>query len=155
MNQQTIRILYPSGKGRISLRTEHDWHNNVQPVAQKDGASEFAIETSRPFFYFKPVLLNNGQVQWARGENSLAVATSGTPLDDAERGEMATRVRELLRQLSPAHERAVQRAFFDGWTHEEIARHEGMPLGTVKSHVRRGMERLRALLADHDTDRIE
>jgi RNA polymerase sigma-70 factor (ECF subfamily) len=34
-------------------------------------------------------------------------------------------------------------AFFEGLSHEEIARETGMPLGTVKSHVRRGLDALR------------
>lgn len=76
-----------------------------------------------------------------------------SPPDDAQRSEMAALIRDLLRLLPTAHSHAVQRAFFDGWTHEEIARREGLPLGTVKSHVRRGMDRLRVLLADHDRDR--
>jgi predicted alpha/beta superfamily hydrolase len=81
MHKQTIRVVYPADDGRIVLRTEENWDTNVDPVDQNDGVSKFTIETKRPYFYFKPVLLRDNTAQWSRGENFLAVATSGAPLE--------------------------------------------------------------------------
>jgi RNA polymerase sigma-70 factor (ECF subfamily) len=38
-------------------------------------------------------------------------------------------------------------AFVDGYTHEELARHLGTPLGTVKSWIRRALLALKECLA--------
>lgn len=44
-------------------------------------------------------------------------------------------------------------AYAEGMSHQEIAAETGMPLGTVKSHVRRGAARLRTLLAGYQPAR--
>jgi RNA polymerase sigma factor (sigma-70 family) len=51
-----------------------------------------------------------------------------------------------LAQLAPAERLCVVLAYCEGMSHSEISAATQLPLGTVKSHVRRGAERLRALL---------
>jgi len=81
--KQVIRVNYPANGGRIGLRTDHDWDFDIEARStQRRGCvSEFCIQTERPYFYFKPVLLSENSVRWAHGENCLAVATSGAPLE--------------------------------------------------------------------------
>ena len=58
----------------------------------------------------------------------------------------AQRVRSAIAQL-PANEREpIELGFFAGFTHEEIARRCGAPLGTVKTRIRTGLRRLRSAL---------
>ena len=78
---QVIRVVYPKDAVEIALRTDHDWDTDVSAVSQNGCMTEFHIETDRPYFYFKPVLLCNGATMWSRGENFLAVATSSTPVE--------------------------------------------------------------------------
>jgi RNA polymerase sigma factor (sigma-70 family) len=52
-------------------------------------------------------------------------------------------VADELSVLEPAQRRVLELSFFDDLTHVQIAALTGMPLGTVKSHLRRGLARLR------------
>lgn len=52
-----------------------------------------------------------------------------------------------LKALSPAERLCVSMCFGAGLSHTEAAEALNLPLGTVKSHVKRGLEKLRARLA--------
>lgn len=59
-----------------------------------------------------------------------------------------TAVREALAALTAQQRRLVELAFLHEQSHQEIAAAEGLPLGTVKSHIRRGLFALRAALKE-------
>lgn len=56
------------------------------------------------------------------------------------------RVRRALANLSREQREVIEMGFFGGLTHQQIAEHTGTPLGTVKTRIRSGLHRLRALL---------
>lgn len=58
----------------------------------------------------------------------------------------AARAADAVTQLRPEQQKVLHLAVYDGWSHQRIADHLQMPLGTVKTHVRRGLARVRELL---------
>lgn len=53
---------------------------------------------------------------------------------------------EALRSLKPEQQRVLQLSIVQGLSHQEIADLTGMPLGTVKTHARRGILQAREML---------
>lgn len=68
------------------------------------------------------------------------------PLEEAIRGSEAKALKDCLEALDRNQQRSILLAFFEGLTHSELATRLCQPLGTVKSWVRRGLERLRDCL---------
>jgi len=58
-----------------------------------------------------------------------------------------TRLRRAMGTLPPEQRRAIELAYWDGLSQTEISRETGDPLGTVKTRVRLGLQRLAELLA--------
>jgi RNA polymerase sigma-70 factor, ECF subfamily len=58
--------------------------------------------------------------------------------------EQGGRVRSALERLGPERRQLVGLAFLEGLSHQEIADATGLPLGTVKSHLRRALAEMRA-----------
>ncbi len=68
------------------------------------------------------------------------------PSRAVDHAERRVRVREALDSLSPPQRQAIELAFFEGLSQSEIAERLQEPLGTVKTRVRLGMQKLRELL---------
>ena len=73
-----------------------------------------------------------------------APGESERPSAQAERREEGVSVRAAVRRLPDAQREAVVMAYWGGLTADEIARAIEVPLGTAKSRIRLGLEKLRA-----------
>jgi RNA polymerase sigma factor (sigma-70 family) len=101
-------------------------------------------------------IARNRAIDWQRAQS----VRRASPLDDApdlpdpddsaEAGLLASEsARELLdclAALDPRQRDAIRTAFFDGVTYAELAVRRAVPLGTMKSWVRRGLARLKDCL---------
>ncbi|WP_322029338.1 sigma-70 family RNA polymerase sigma factor [Paraburkholderia sp. J76] len=69
-----------------------------------------------------------------------------TPAALAEASEERVRLERCMEQLGAQQRGVVREAFFTGATYSELAAHLSVPLGTLKSWVRRSLLQLRACL---------
>ena len=69
-----------------------------------------------------------------------------TPVEMLLAGAEAQSVRDCVETLDAGPKQAIALAFYQGLSHAELAEHMRQPLGTVKSWVRRGLERLKSCL---------
>ncbi|MDP9238641.1 MAG: sigma-70 family RNA polymerase sigma factor [Chloroflexota bacterium] len=75
------------------------------------------------------------------------VSTRGNPVEIAEWSAEAAAVREAMRLVPDDQRLTIEMAYFMGLTHVEIAERMSVPLGTVKSRLRIGLEKMRGHLA--------
>jgi RNA polymerase sigma-70 factor (ECF subfamily) len=73
-------------------------------------------------------------------------ATGPSPEQSALSADDVKRVRGALGALPEQQRSLLELAYYGGLTHTEIAEKTGIPLGTVKTRIRSGMESLRTVL---------
>lgn len=69
-----------------------------------------------------------------------------TPSEMAQQDDRRKRISGWIGELPPNQRQAVELAFFEGLTHPEISARLGETIGTVKSRIRLGLDRLRQKL---------
>jgi RNA polymerase sigma factor (sigma-70 family) len=67
-------------------------------------------------------------------------------LERLEISDEQARLSDCLQELETRHAAAIRSAFLDGLTYEELARQARVPLGTMKSWIRRGLMKLKTCL---------
>lgn len=91
----------------------------------------------------------------ARGDDAPSVDEVGEPahpvtLDTPERlaqdAATATQLRTALQTLPDGQRQLIEAAFYEGYTHQELADRFSLPLGTVKTRIRTGLTAMRVRL---------
>jgi RNA polymerase sigma-70 factor (ECF subfamily) len=92
------------------------------------------------------------RIRQRRSETDDADAAAKVPdeapsaFDVVEQAQDSARLSECLNELEERARTAIRSAFFEGSTYPQLAAQAGVPLPTMKSWIRRGLQRLRGCL---------
>jgi RNA polymerase sigma-70 factor, ECF subfamily len=144
-----LRILRVSGPAEEVLQESYVniWHHAGSYVAAK----------SQPLTWMTSIVRNRCLDQMRRREVDTVTIDEEepgmkladdrpSPIDMLLSSADALAVRSCVERLEAGQKQAIALAFYQGLSHSELASHLRQPLGTVKSWVRRGLERLKACL---------
>jgi RNA polymerase sigma-70 factor (ECF subfamily) len=141
----TTRILVDSREGEDVLQEVflHAWKNPRQFAAERGSLLTWLLILARSRAIDRLRALRR------RGQH-LAVDLADCPMASEEDLEKRAGLREeeravhrALAQLPPDQKKALELAYFGGYTQSEIAELTGAPLGTVKTRLRQGLMKLR------------
>ena len=144
-----LRILRESGAAEEVLQESF--------ISIWNHAGSYVAARSQPFTWLTSIVRNRCLDQLRRREldtvtiddedEGMTLPDDGpTPLELLVAGADARAVKGCVEALEAGQKQAVALAFYRGLSHAELAAHLHVPLGTVKSWVRRGLERLKACL---------
>jgi RNA polymerase sigma-70 factor (ECF subfamily) len=88
-------------------------------------------------------------------EEMLATAATAEGDDAAVLSDERVVIQKALATLPPEQRLAIQLAYFGGYTQQEIATGLSQPLGTVKTRIRLGLQKLRSILIEQRDGGIE
>ncbi len=143
------------------LRRE-DWAEEVLQesfVNIWNHAAAYSVDRSAPLTWMSSIVRNRS-LDWVRRprheetreDYDLIVENvrdeAADPLDQLARAADAMARARCLQQRDSAQRQSITLAFQQGLSHSELAAHMRQPLGTVKTWIRRGLERLKGCLSD-------
>lgn len=165
-NQRAFADLYQLTASKlygVALRIlrRQDWAEEVLQecyVNIWNHAGDYAVAKSAPLTWMTSIVRNRC-LDWLRRpqteatgeEYDVAVEAwqddAPGPLERLAAAGEAAALARCLQQLEAKQRQSIMLAFFHGMSHSELADHLKQPLGTVKTWVRRGLERLKGCLS--------
>ena len=142
------------------LRRE-DWAEDVLQesfVNIWNHAAEYAAGKSQPMTWMTSVVRNRS-LDWLRRPRQEDTSEdydlmlenlrddAAGPLEQLTQSASARALAGCLHQLDSQQRQSIALAFQHGLSHSELAAHLKQPLGTIKTWIRRGLERLKSCLA--------
>lgn len=135
----------------------------IRPTDAEDAVQEVFIELWKTAHLFDPsigsettfvAMIARRRLIDRRRRESRRLEGDAVPIDEVpiptavepieyELQDEAARAARALGVLKPEQRSVLQLAVCEGWSHQLIAERLGLPLGTVKTHVRRGLARIR------------
>jgi len=131
------RDRFDAGKGSLPGWLLGIARHKVADVVRASGRRDVLVERQA-----------NAVGAGAAGTMGVSGPTAGAVGDSPDTVLDRLVVGRALAALPAEQRRTLELAFYDDLTHTQIAQVLGLPLGTVKSHIRRGLGRLRASLEE-------
>lgn len=91
-------------------------------------------------------VLERHRIDGSADEAQAVADDRADPLADLEADDETRRLHRCLETIEERSRTAIVAAFFEGRTYEELARGRAVPLGTMKSAIRRALIRLKGCL---------
>ncbi len=145
----------------LRILRRQDWAEEVLQecyVSIWNHAGNYAVQKSAPLTWMTSIVRNRC-LDWLRKprpeatgeEYEIAVEAwqddAPGPMEQMLAASDAAALARCLEQLESRQRQSIMLAFFNGLSHSELAKHMRQPLGTVKTWVRRGLERLKSCLS--------
>jgi RNA polymerase sigma-70 factor (ECF subfamily) len=163
-DRQAYRRLYDATAPKlfaIALRILRD-EGRAEDVLQDsfvnvwNGAAGYNASLSAPMTWMVTIVRNRA-LDYIRRVDRRTIALDDdlsailesdqpTPVDSAMRAQDATALHRCLKRLDAGQRQAIAFAYFQGLTHSELAATLSVPIGTVKTWIRRGLEKLKRCL---------
>jgi RNA polymerase sigma-70 factor (ECF subfamily) len=104
-----------------------------------------AIVRHRALDHLRRVRTNN-ETEWDETFDELLPSGATEPADALSLSQEARALAHCLDTLEPTHRQAIALAYLRDQSHSEVSTSLRVPLGTVKSWIRRGLEKLKTCL---------
>ncbi|NIJ65328.1 RNA polymerase sigma-70 factor (ECF subfamily) [Sphingomonas leidyi] len=164
-DQAALRAVYDTTAAKlfgVCLRISGD-REAAEDILQKvylkvwDRAGRFDAERASPITWLCAIARNTA-IDWRRAngstahlpESAAAIVEDDSPLapEVIDAATQRARIFDCLDALDERPRHAIRAAFFDGLTYSQLAEAMAVPLGTLKSWVRRGLIQLKGCLDD-------
>lgn len=139
--------------GQLSLNNTHDAEDLVQQVLVRAWRGRTGFDPARGTLAGWLLGITRRQIadRWKehgrqlRDLNAASIDAGAAAPSEPDTVVDRVVVADGINRLPEVQRTLLRLAFYQGLTHMEIASSTGLPLGTVKSHIRRGLTRLREL----------
>ena len=163
-NRAAFAELYEATKSKlfaVSLRIVRERHIAEEVLQDSfvniwNNATKYAVAQSAPMTWMTAIVRNRSldivrrpflEVQDEDDFFAINMQDERPGPDDqliARRDQV--KIERCIKGLDGEQQQTISLAFFQGLSHSEVASHLGKPLGTVKTHIRRGLLKLKGCL---------
>ena len=163
-NRAAFADLYEATKSKlfaVSLRIVRERHIAEEVLQDSfvniwNNATKYAVAQSAPMTWMTAIVRNRSLdiVRRPFAEVQDEDDFFATNMEDERPGpdeqlvarRDQARIEHCMKGLEGEQQQTISLAFFQGLSHSEVASHLGRPLGTVKTHIRRGLQKLKGCL---------